>query len=195
MNKIFLGLLIAVVAAACNSSYTFKKRGYFKIDFPQKKYRLFNEPGYPYSFEYPVYANITRDSTFFGDITENPWWINIDVPKLNGRVYISYKQIGAKNKFDSLLNDAFKMTYLKHSDIASGRDDSLMKTPNGAEGYYFRLYGNTATANQFFLTDSVRHFLRGALYFDAAPNEDSLNIVNDFLRQDLFYLINSLKWK
>jgi gliding motility-associated lipoprotein GldD len=195
MNKIFLGLLIAVVAAACNSSYTFKKRGYFKIDFPQKKYRLFNEPGYPYSFEYPVYANITRDSTFFGDITENPWWINIDVPQLNGRVYISYKQIGAKNKFDSLLNDAFKMTYLKHSDIASGRDDSLMKTPNGVEGYYFRLYGNTATANQFFLTDSVRHFLRGALYFDAAPNEDSLNIVNDFLRQDLFYLINSLKWK
>jgi gliding motility-associated lipoprotein GldD len=195
MNKIFLGLLIAVVAAACNSSYTFKRRGYFKIDFPAKKYRLFNEPGYPYSFEYPVYANVTKDSTFFGDITENPWWINIDVPQLNGRVYISYKQIGTKNKFDSLLNDAFKMTYLKHADIASGRDDSLMKTPNGVEGYYFRLYGNTATANQFFLTDSVRHFLRGALYFDAAPNEDSLNIVNDFLRQDLFYLINSLKWK
>jgi gliding motility-associated lipoprotein GldD len=180
---------------SCNSNYTFKKRGYFKIDFPKKEYRVFEEPGYPYSFEYPVYANVVKDSSFFGDATENPWWINIDIPQLSGRVYVSYKEINAKNKFDSLLNDAFKMTYMQHSNIASGRDDSLMKTPGGAEGYFFKLYGNTATANQFFLTDSTRHFLRGALYFDAAPNEDSLGIVNDFLRQDLFRLINTLKWK
>jgi len=60
---------------------------------------------------------------------------------------------------------------------------------------YFSLEGETATANQFFLTDSVKHFLRGALYFDATPNEDSLSIVNDFLKKDLQYLINTLKWK
>jgi gliding motility-associated lipoprotein GldD len=179
----------------CNSPYTLKKRGYFKIDFPKKEYKVFDQPGYPYSFEYPVYANVLKDSTFFGDATENPWWINIDVPQLAGRVYVSYKSIGPRNKFDSLLNDAFKMTYLQHSSVASGRDDSLMRTPNGAEGYFFKLYGNTATASQFFLTDSTKHFLRGALYFDAAPNEDSLSIVNDFLKQDLFHLINTLKWK
>ena len=193
----FTGFLIfsALFFSACNSNYTFKKRGYYKIDFPKKEYRLFDEAGYPYSFEYPVYANITKDSSFFGDAPENPWWINIDVPQLAGRVYVSYKEINPKNKFDSLLNDAFKMTYLQHSNVASGRDDSLMHTPNGADGYYFKLYGNTATAHQFFLTDSVKHFLRGALYFDAAPNEDSLSIVNDFLKQDLVHLINTLKWK
>jgi gliding motility-associated lipoprotein GldD len=70
-----------------------------------------------------------------------------------------------------------------------------MITPNGAEGLYYSLKGNTATANQFFLTDSTRHFLRGALYFNAAPNEDSLGIVNNFLKQDLFHLINTLKWR
>jgi hypothetical protein len=41
----------------------------------------------------------------------------------------------------------------------------------------------------------VKHFLRGALYFDATPNEDSLSIVNDFLKKDLQYMINTLKWK
>jgi hypothetical protein len=56
------------------------------------------------------------------------------------------------------------------------------------------LTGNTATANQFFLNDSVKHFLRGALYFDATPNEDSLGIVNSFLKKDLEHLINTLKW-
>lgn len=60
---------------------------------------------------------------------------------------------------------------------------------------YFDLGGNTATANQFFVTDTTKHFLRGALYFDATPNADSLSIVNDFLKKDLEHLINSLKWR
>jgi gliding motility-associated lipoprotein GldD len=196
MNKFFLfGLFfIAAVVLSCNSDYTFKKRGYFKIHFPEKKYQLFDKPGYPYSFEYPVYANIVKDSTFFESKPENDWWINIDFPQFGGRMYVSYKEIG-KNKFDSLVNDAFTMSYKQHTYKASAIDDSVMHTPNNAEGIYFSLSGNTATANQFFLTDSVKHFLRGALYFDATPNEDSLGIVNDFLKKDLQHLINTLKWK
>jgi gliding motility-associated lipoprotein GldD len=187
-------LASSLLMISCNSNYTYKKKGYFKIDFPEKKYQLFDKPGYPYSFEYPVYATVIKDSSFFGDATENPWWINIDVPQLGGRIYISYKEV-AKSNFDSLVNDAFKMAYRKHTDISTGINDSLVQTANGVEGIYFSLAGNTATANQFFLTDSTTHFLRGALYFDAAPNEDSLGIVNDFLKKDLLHLVNTLKWK
>jgi gliding motility-associated lipoprotein GldD len=181
---------------ACNSNYPYKKKGFFKIDLPEKKYRVFDQAGYPYTFEYPVYAVVSKDSSFFGDATENPWWINIDVPQLAGRIYVSYKEIGGgKNQFDSLVQDAFKMAYRKHTDISTGINDSLVQTANGVEGIYFSLGGNTATANQFFLTDSTRHFLRGALYFNAAPNEDSLSIVNDFLKKDMLHLINTLRWK
>lgn len=197
-KKIFIVTVFSaacfLLIASCNSNYTYKKKGYFKIDFPEKKYQLFDKPGYPYSFEYPVYATVVKDSSFFGDATENPWWINIDVPQFGGRIYISYKEV-AKNNFDSLVNDAFKMAYRKHTDISTGINDSLVQTANGVEGIYFSLAGNTATANQFFLTDSTTHFLRGALYFDAAPNEDSLGIVNDFLKKDLLHLVNTLKWK
>lgn len=189
-------VLLSLFLFSCNSNYTIgKKKGYFKIDFPEKKYQSFDQPGYPYTFEYPVYSNIVKDTTFFEDKPENPWWINIDVPKFNGRIYVSYKEISSRNKFDSLVNDAVKMAYKQHVNVATGITDSLMQTPNGVEGIYFSLAGNTATANQFFLTDSTRHFLRGALYFDATPNEDSLSIVNDFLRQDIKHLINTLKWK
>ena len=188
-------LCIAVLLFACNSNYTYKKKGYFKIEFPEKKYQVFDQPGYPYSFEYPVYANAIRDTSFFDDKPENPWWLNIDIPQFGGRIYISYKMIGNKNNFDTLVNDAFKMAYRKHTDIATAINDSLMQTPGGVEGIYFSLGGNTATANQFFLTDSTSHFLRGALYFDSAPNADSLGIVNDFLKKDLLHLINTLKWK
>jgi gliding motility-associated lipoprotein GldD len=192
---LFFFLYSVFVVISCNSDYTVgRKKGYFKIDFPQHAYTSFNQPGYPYSFEYPVYAKIVKDTTFFDTHPENDWWINLDFPQFNGRVHISYKEVG-KNNFDSLVNDAFQMSFKQHTYKASDIRDSLMHTPNGVEGIYFTLKGNTATGNQFFLTDSTKHFLRGALYFAATPNQDSISIVNDFLKQDLFHLINTLRWK
>lgn len=204
MNKLFriVVVLVAVhitigswLLVGCNSDYSAgKKKGYFHIDLPGKKYQSFDQPGYPYTFEYPVYAKVTKDSTFFND-KAGDWWVNIDVPQFAGRIYISYKTIGRNNNFDSLVNDGFKMAYKQHVDIATGIQESRIITPNNVAGIYFDLGGNTATANQFFLTDSTKHFLRGALYFDATPNADSLGIVNDFLKKDLQHLINTLKWK
>jgi gliding motility-associated lipoprotein GldD len=187
--------LSAFCLLSCNSNYTVgKKKGYFKIDLPEKKYQLFDQPGYPYKFEYPVYARVIKDTTFFEAKPENPWWVNIDFAQFAARIHLSYKEIG-KNKFDSLVNDAFKLSYKQHTYIATGIEPEELITANNIHGIYFTLSGNTATANQFFLTDSTRHFLRGALYFEAAPNADSLSIVNDFLKKDLLHLINTLQWK
>lgn len=197
LHFLFPLLVMAYTACllSCNSDYTAgKKKGYFNISFPEKKYQLFDRPGYPYTFEYPAYATVSKDSTFFDD-KAGDWWVNIDVPQFAGRIYISYKSIGGSNNFDSLVRDGFKLAYKQHVDVSTGIIDSLMKTPNGVEGIYFNLGGNTATANQFFLTDSTKHFLRGALYFDATPNADSLGIVNDFLKKDLQHLINTLRWR
>jgi hypothetical protein len=204
--------LIAILLAGCNSAFTPRPRGYYKIDFPSRQYRLFNEPGYPYTFEYPAYAQVVRDTSFFEEKPENPWWINIDFPQFNGRIYVSYNQIGGRavykvkgpdgayrdsvgiNNFNTLLNTSYKLTY-KHTLKASSIDDSLMHTPEGVSGVFFKVGGNAATANQFCLTDTMHHFLRGALYFDATPNEDSLRPVNEFLLQDMLHLINTFRWR
>jgi gliding motility-associated lipoprotein GldD len=186
-------LLALSFLLSCNSTFTPKRRGYFRIDFPPHQYQTFDRPGYPYSFDYPVYATVIRDSSFFDSVPENPYWINIDFPRFAARIYISYKQIGP-NSFDKLRDDAFKMTY-KHTSKASSIDQSVIQTPNGVGGIFFNVGGNAATAQQFYLTDTTRHFLRGALYFDTTPNEDSLAIVNHFLQKDLTHLINSFRWK
>jgi gliding motility-associated lipoprotein GldD len=168
-------ILIACLAAACNSDYSQKPKGYFRIDLPEKKYQLFDRAGFPYTFEYPVYGNIMQDSLFFDEHTENPYWINIDFPRFNGRIHISYKRIGA-NRFDSLVNDAFTLSYKQHTYKASAIQPKPFSTAAGIGGVYFTLKGNAATANQFFATDSTRNFLRGALYFGTTPNEDSLGL-------------------
>lgn len=191
--KLIKLFVIVLLGVGCNSEFTPKEKGYFKISFPEKKYQKFEKPGYPYTFEYPVYANVTKDSSFFGEATENPWWINVNFPEFKGTIHLSYKEIG-KNKFDKLVSDAFEMTN-KHNVKAYEIRDSLIHTPNNIYGIYFNVGGNVATTNQFFLTDSVKHFFRGALYFDATPNTDSLQIVNIFLEQDIKHLIQTLKWK
>ena len=187
-------LLILFFLSACNSDFVQKERGYFKIDLPQKKYQVFNRPDFPYTFEYPVYGSIVQDSLFFDERAENPYWINIDFPQFDGRLHLSYKDV-AKYKFDSLVNDAFTMSYKQHTTRASGIQSQPFQTPNKVGGVYFTLKGNAATANQFFATDSIKHFLRGALYFNATPNEDSLLPVNNFLKADMEHLINTLRWK
>lgn len=188
-----MGLLFALMIVSCNSVYTPKPRGYFNISFPEKKYEVFDQPGFPYTFEYPVYAKVIRDTSFFGDAPENPWWINVNFPQFAGTIYISYKQIGAYT-LDKLVNDAYNMTN-KHSIKAYSIDDSLITTPNNVHGVFFKVGGDVATANQFYLTDSVKNFLRGALYFDTTPNQDSLKPVNDFLREDMAHMVNTFKWK
>lgn len=229
MNKrfsmILSGILPAVTAkhlcwlvvaglffSACNSPYVSKKRGYFFIDLPKRSYQKFDNDSFPYSFEYPGYAKIVRDSTYFDNNPENSYWVNIDFPQFNSRIFLSYKEIGGRalykakqangtykdslavNVFDKMVADAFKLTN-KNDVVANSIRDSAIKTPSGIGGVFFKVGGNAATAKQFFLTDTTKHFIRGALYFDTTPNADSLKPVQDFLQVDMEHMINSFRWK
>lgn len=203
-------LFSPLVFGACNSPFTVKKDGYFKIDFPKRAYQSFSEPGYPYTFEYPDYAYIARDTSYFQNTS--PYWVNVVFPQFQAKIYISYKRIGGTsvyevknpdgshrdstgtNVFDKMVKDAYNLTY-KNDIKAYSIGDSLMHTPNGITGIYFDVSGNVATAHQFFLSDTTRNFIRGALYIRATPNEDSLRPVINFLQQDMKHMINTLKWK
>ena len=204
--------MIIAVLLSCNSTYTSKKTGFYRIDFPQRAYQLFDEPGVPYSFEYPVYAEIVKDSTYFDATPENPFWRNIDFPQFNARIFLSYKIIGGKatykvpqpgggykdslgmNYFEKMVNDAVNLTN-KNESVATSITDSVFHTSNGISGIYFKVGGNAATARQFFVSDTSRNFLRGALYFNATPNADSIQPVQQFLEQDILHLLNTFRWK
>ena len=202
----------AFLFAGCNSPYVSKKTGYFKINLPQKKYQLFEEPGFPYSFEYPVYSKIIKDSTYFDPNPENDYWRNIDFPELNAKIFLSYKAVGGKalfkvkkadgtykdslgtNAYDKMINDAFTLTN-KNDDVATSKKDSLFRTANNISGLLFKLGGNAATQRQFFMTDTTKNFIRGALYFYASPNADSVKPVVEFIQKDIDHLISTFKWK
>ena len=63
-------------------------------------------------------------------------------------------------------------------------------------GLVYELEGSgAASPYQFFLTDSISHFVRGSLYFNFTPNNDSLEPVIEFIKQDIDHLINTFRWK
>lgn len=212
--KFFFGILMVTgfSLAGCNSTYTSKKPGFFAIALPEKQYRIFDEPGIPYSFEYPAYAAIVQDSTYFDSGAENQFWRNIDFPGFEAKIFLSYKAIGGKalykikgqdgryrdsfavNSYDKMIDDAFKLTN-KNDDIATSKKVTPFTTPGNISGIQFSLGGNAATPRQFFMTDTTRNFLRGALYFYASPNADSVKPVVDFIQIDIDHLINTFRWK
>jgi len=62
-------------------------------------------------------------------------------------------------------------------------------------GLIYEFGGNTASSLQFYVTDSTRHFMRGALYFFALPNADSVAPVYDFLKKDIYHMIETFRWR
>src|SRR5690606_14496912 len=109
---------------------------------------------------------------------------------------ISYKPINNQQSFSQLLEDSHEMSFSAHSK----RADYIGEQPFEFEehrvyGILYDVGGNAASAYQFIATDSVKHFMRGALYFDVSPNADSLKPANEFLRQDIVHLLESLRWK
>ena len=196
MRFCLLLLCLTIGLVACRpETYTPKPRGYYEIALPRRGYQSFNDPSFPYSFEYPTYGRIVRDTSFFGQKPENPYWINIDIPSLGGSIYISYKAIGANQTLNKVIEDTYEMTMF-HTKRADNIEDVVFHNDDAhVHVILYNVTGNAASAYQFYLTDSVKHYLRGALYFDVSPNADSLKPVNQFLSADLKHIMETLRWK
>ena len=190
---LLIALSLLAFFSGCDTPYPPKPKGFFRIDLPEKSYREFASDVCPFRFQYPVYADIVRDSLFFDKAPENPCWLNIDFKELGGKIHLSYKVINAENSLEKLIEDAHKLTF-KHTSKADFIDENIVQNEHGASGILFEVGGNAASNAQFFLTDSVHHFIRGSLYFSSTPNEDSLAPVIRFVKEDMLLMMQSFEW-
>jgi gliding motility-associated lipoprotein GldD len=183
-------VLMLLMLASCHESYTPKPRGYFRIDLPESSYVKFDSAGFPYSFEYPVYASVSSDPY----APDQKYWLNINYPEFKATLHLSYKPV--QNDLVSILNDAYTLVS-KHISKADAIYDSLVINPDKkVYGTVFDIEGiGVASPYQFYVTDSTSHYLRGALYFNVHPNNDSLKPVIQFIKKDIDHFISSLSWK
>lgn len=178
-----------IVSCGGNSDYIPKPKGYLRIDLPKQDYRLFDS-ACPYTFEYEKCATITPDTLKGAE----PYWVNIDYPHFRGRIHLSYKLV--KNNLAKYAEDAYNLA-MKHISKADNIDEKRIDIPeNNVYGIIYAIEGiGAASAYQFFVTDSLTNFVRGALYFTVTPNNDSLAPVIDFIKTDMEHLIRTFRWK
>lgn len=180
--------LILTGLSACRNDQTPKPRGYYRIDFPAKAYKQLNQT-LPYDFSIPVYATVTPDLMNPGQKE----WITVEIPGNHAQIHISYKKID--HNLSRLIEESRSLVY-KHSKKASSIEEQIFFYPaKKTYGMIYTLRGNAASPMQFYLTDSVSHFLRGALYFSEVPNYDSLRPVIKYLSEDVLKMIESTEWK
>lgn len=187
-GNIIIGLVILLAFSNCENDYQPKPRGYFRIELPVAKYQRFQVKNYPYSFDVSNYAIIIPPS-----IEPEKYWINIKYPKFKAQLHISYKPID--NNLDTLLNDVHKMM-TKHIPKANAINEQMyLNEDRAVYGITYQIMGSEAASPyQFYLTDSTSHFLRGALYFNFSPNNDSLKPVIEYIEKDMARLIESFEW-
>lgn len=186
-TRLLIVIIILCLYSACKDEFTPKPRGYFRIDFPEKKYRKYISDC-RYSFDYPVYGVIVNYEGYDAE----PCWIDIEFPDNNGTIHLTYKTLD--NNLAKHTEDIRTLAYkhiIKADDIV---ENPIMYPERKVYGILYDIQGNTASSVNFFITDSTRYFLSGSLYFNVRPNKDSLAPVIKFFKKDIEYLIETFHW-
>lgn len=189
IQSIFTLLVLSVFSlGGCKEKSTPRPYGYFRVHLPAHDYTVFNQNNYPYSFDFSKSATIEPRCEAGGQ-----FWIDIRYPALNANIYCSYKSV--QSDLLNLVEDTRKIVY-KHSVKAYDIAEIPYEHPDKkVYGILYELSGNTASPVQFILTDSTKHFFRGALYFENVPNQDSIAPMSQYILQDIVRLMESFEWR
>ena len=185
-KQILSSLIISLVLFSfigCKNDVLPKPSGQLRLDYPIAEYVHF-ENGCPFTFDLNAGAVIKEKS----DCN-----FTINYPKMKATIYLSYKPVN-KN-INILLRDAQKLTYehvIKADDIL---EQPFINKDYKVYGMFYQVNGNAATNAQFYVTDSLRHFIDCSVYFYAKPNFDSVMPAASYIKNDMQKIMESLRWK
>ena len=189
IKRAFLCILLAVLFLSCRDDVLPKPKAYLRLDYPQPEYYELRTD-LPFSFE----VNRLADSIGPSKLSRDGKTRGIDVvyPDLKGTVYLTYQEVD--DNLELLLMDAQNITQ-KHTIKA----DEIIEQPfkdadNDVFGMFYEVGGNAASQSQFYVTDSINHFITGSLYFYAKPNYDSILPAAYYLRNDIRHIMETIRW-
>lgn len=188
MNRKLAGIFILFILLASCRDYTPKPIGYNRIEPIESEVKEYVFPNF--SFQYPSIVRIDSLNAPRKDET----WFNIVYPNYNAVVYCTYLPI-TKDTFSKAVDDSYHMAY-SHTLKASGIEQRLFRSNDDkVSGILYEIDGSVATPIQFFVTDSIRHFLRGSFYYSAKVDADSVAPITEFITKDIERMMSSFEWK
>ena len=187
-QMIACSFLVALCSlSSCDEDYQPLPVGQMRIALPAHEYTEM-ETYCPYVLEAPSYARFNIRKA-----PDNSCWSDLRLPPMRAVIHMTYRKL--ENDLARTLNETQDLTY-SHVGMADNILDQTISHPShDVHGTLFMVEGNVASNIQFYVTDSVDHFLRGALYFNTAPNKDSLAPVIAHAREDIEHMISTIQWK
>jgi gliding motility-associated lipoprotein GldD len=183
--KAISAVLIIFFLAGCQEEVYPKPPAFLRLNYPEANYIGF-ESQCPFTFD--INSVAAKQIEIKPDCS-----IIIKYPALKASLYLTYKPV-SKN-MDSLLYDAQKLTFdhvIKADEIL---EIPFSNASNKAYGMFYEVGGDAATNAQFYMTDSVKHFVRGSVYFYTQPNFDSIMPAVSYMKDDMKTLMETLRWK
>jgi gliding motility-associated lipoprotein GldD len=169
------------------SDYTPKPLGYNRIERTGADKKEYSFPHF--SFEYP--ADIKVD-TLKPD-KRGELWFNLVYPEYKAVIYCTYIPI-TRSSFSGLIEDSYRIAY-SHSVKADDIWQEKFAVPSRkVYGIVYHIEGDVASPVQFFVTDSIRHFMRGSFYYSVAVNPDSAAPVTGYINEDIKHLLSTFRW-
>ena len=182
--RFLVSLFFILGLSSCNNDVIIKPKAQLRLDYSKANYKDFNSDCF-YSFQKNERAILEK---------KRNCGVNLHYPKMNATLYVTYQNVNASN-LDSLLRDAQKLTYDHAIKAESIPEQPFVNPDHNVYGMFYMINGDAATQAQFYATDSVKHFITGALYFEAKPNFDSLYPAVVYLRNDIRRIMETLEWK
>jgi gliding motility-associated lipoprotein GldD len=163
---------------------------FLRTDLPNHTYVTYKDHGH---FTCEFSKNYLVKPVVFGNIVTDHLEVNLG--PLNGTLYVNYFPLANRDtlvRYINLSNDKVDEHQMKADRII---DKQIIDEKRKVYGTFFEFQGNVATNFQFYLTDSINHFVRGEVLMNCRPNYDSLRPSLDYLKQDLIKLFDSFEWK
>jgi len=192
MRHLIIFLLTFVLLTSCGNDPIPKPKGYLRLEYPQADYKMYNQD-LPFAFN----RNMQSDTIIYKPLQDDvkSFGLNIEYKKLKGTIYLTYKAIDGKERLVKYLKNAQNFTQ-EHTKKADAIEEVVWENPvNKVYGMFYEVGGNAASQSQFYITDSINHFLTGSLYFYAKPNYDSILPAANYLQKDIKRIMESVQWK
>lgn len=161
---------------------------YLRLEIPGHSYTAFDD-ACPYRFE--LSELYTAKDVKNGEAAT--CHKDIDLGPLNGTIHLSYIDMEESlASYVNFVNDKVDEHKVKATAI---NDKNFINPDTRVYGTFFELQGDVASPFQFYLTDSVKRFVSGVVYFNCVPKYDSLKPSLDYLKVDLEHMISTFQWQ
>lgn len=177
-------IAVLLLSTSCKQETLPKPPGMLALEYPVAEYSKYASSNCPYTFDKNDLGQI--------QLKEN-CGVVIAYPKLNAALYLTYRNVDGNIK--QLITDAQKLTYEHVIKADNILEEKYLNPEHNVYGMFYDVSGNAASQSQFYVTDSTAHFITGSIYFNVRPNYDSILPAANYLKRDIRYLMESLKWK